>query len=1540
MSEQQTEGITILHLSDIHRTPDEPVSNQNILDALLADLKRQQEQEGLPPPDLLVVSGDLTQSAQESEYNDAYNVIDRLKDELTVPDFSHVILVPGNHDINWDTSESIFKSGRRRPSGVADALLFTDGQYYFWTDEETYAQRLGSFRELYRRIYKREYGIARRDQYDIWAYPDWGICFVGLNSCDQVDHFRFQGGIYPEALFAANEHLRAEVASTDLSGFIKIAVWHHDLNWLGHATHGDYLDPSILGHLVDAEYDLAVCGHSHRTNFGEYTYPGFRLPVVSAGSLCAGARQRDESIPRLYNLIHIQANTVRVHTRNRETQNSPWRPYAYWSAPPRSYFDIQLSKSLLKHRQGKTRTPTDVPKHPLIPNEYYLKLMRDNEYLDISGVDSERAIPLKLSEVYVRLRVIPNEDDIEQEEREETEEAGSFDIHTALKRYRRLVIVGDPGSGKSTFLKFIALTISRAKLENDPSLAEAKLDLRLPLPVPIFISLWDLSDYVRRIGKAADNLLIRYIVEQFASFSVALSLSDAQTLIASGECCLLFDGLDEVPTEDGRAQISRLVERFVQEYQDNRYVLTSRVRGYTGGAILRGDFRRCDIQDFDESDIQRFARNWICALLSVSTAELDKPDSLAYKHYNALVRAVSAERVRALAVNPLLMTVIAIVHWNRKRLPEQRVELYDECIDVLLGQRKEAEHKTVGLADREIEKQRQYERRWTRKRFAEIALAILLQEQEEEITKQHIVEILAQSFSDRTDSKEQAQIEAELFLDQQELRSGLLVSRRSRSYRFVHLTFQEYLAAWGLCGRSEYWSIVQPLLREQKWFETLQLLGGEFAQSSDDQLCDYLDRLLGEMGPSISSRAPIVALCANIVHDTQGVANLQAKTREAYEAALRSTLGAFSPEAKIPEKIQREVLEALVGLGKAVKDHLISATKSQYRTVRSRAVELLCPHLPDDDLFSMTHVFKDKSKETIKTYLRALVDRDEARTSQMLQSIEQPTPKSSESLAELRLLHLLPTFEGLLSWYSTLEDYLVGPYVAEIIRRDEVRVRQWLAQLLKSPGFRAGRVINSIITHSRLELIDDDALFLLLFQVDDYSIDDFWHKGSIAVAEAALERDETRLGRLLNDSKNWKEPVLQAVAELKRIDLLDDESLFGVIFAASSIQPYLQAAIERDEERLRRLLNDSKNWKEPVLQAVAKLKRIDLLDDESLFGVIFAASSIQPYLQAAVERDEERLNRLLNDSKNWKEPVLQAVAELKRIDLLDDEGLFGVIFAARYSIQPYLQAAIERDETRLGRLLNDSKNWKEPVLQAVAELKRIDLLDDESLFGVIFAARYSIQPYLQAAIERDETRLGRLLNDSKNWKEPVLQAVAELKRIDLLNNESLLSMIPLIPNIIRQGPRRWLWQHAYWGGFSLDGMLLVEAYRRDRDKTLALLESAVQKNKMSEEAQLLAAMLASEGSACKTEWLIAARLVDSLDLLTKFSDGTIVKVMIASPEHSFWANGHGRINTGPFCDPVVKRRFVGIARRIIELGHGAPDIEAWLKWAIQGEEIK
>jgi predicted NACHT family NTPase len=126
----------------------------------------------------------------------------------------------------------------------------------------------------------------------------------------------------------------------------------------------------------------------------------------------------------------------------------------------------------------------------------------------------------------------------------------------------------------------------------------------------------------------------------------------------------------------------------------------------------------------------------------------------------------------------------------------------------------------------------------------------------------------------------------------------------------VHLTFQEYLAAWHLSNQEldDALDLIRPHLRRQKWFEVLQLLGGEWAKQSDEKLDRYLAWLLEQQGITITRRAPVVALCANIVKDASGVAELKPQTRQSYRTAVEGTLAAFRPRSRVPDKTQLEIL--------------------------------------------------------------------------------------------------------------------------------------------------------------------------------------------------------------------------------------------------------------------------------------------------------------------------------------------------------------------------------------------------------------------------------------------------------------------------------------------------------------------------------------------------------------------------------------------------------------------------------------------------------
>lgn len=142
---------TILHLSDIHRTEDEPVSNDELIHALIADLD-QHGQEGLPAPDLLVVSGDFAQSAQVHEYDEAERFVSRVLGRLGLGR-DRVIVVPGNHDVHWPTSEGAFRLKTSKPPDLhGDLVIPFHGEFLCANTEAEYQSRLDNFRHFYQRV--------------------------------------------------------------------------------------------------------------------------------------------------------------------------------------------------------------------------------------------------------------------------------------------------------------------------------------------------------------------------------------------------------------------------------------------------------------------------------------------------------------------------------------------------------------------------------------------------------------------------------------------------------------------------------------------------------------------------------------------------------------------------------------------------------------------------------------------------------------------------------------------------------------------------------------------------------------------------------------------------------------------------------------------------------------------------------------------------------------------------------------------------------------------------------------------------------------------------------------------------------------------------------------------------------------------------------------------------------------------------------------------------------------------------------------------
>ena len=330
---------SIMHISDLHRSPRDSISNDELISALVHDRDRYvREEPSIEAPQAIVVSGDLIRGVPlgaedfatriEEQYFVAEEFLDELVRRFLEGDRSRLIMVPGNHDVDWNTAfsalapvlDDAIPGDLRAELHAEDSLLrwnWKTRTLYRIADLNIYKRRLDSFWRFFERFYEGVPGLMTvRNPSDVRLFSlcDDRIGIAAYNSCHGNDCFAFHGMIRQGSIARSDLDLNDSGETYDL----RMAVWHHSIEGSPYRT--DYMDVDVVRGMIGRGFRLGLHGHQHKA---QATAQEIRLPdqekmaVVSAGSLCAGADDLPVGTHRQYNVLEIAEDfdSVRTHVR-------------------------------------------------------------------------------------------------------------------------------------------------------------------------------------------------------------------------------------------------------------------------------------------------------------------------------------------------------------------------------------------------------------------------------------------------------------------------------------------------------------------------------------------------------------------------------------------------------------------------------------------------------------------------------------------------------------------------------------------------------------------------------------------------------------------------------------------------------------------------------------------------------------------------------------------------------------------------------------------------------------------------------------------------------------------------------------------------------------------------------------------------------------------------------------------------------------------------------------------------------------------------
>ncbi|UKO97104.1 HEAT repeat domain-containing protein [Nostoc sp. UHCC 0870] len=534
-----------------------------------------------------------------------------------------------------------------------------------------------------------------------------------------------------------------------------------------------------------------------------------------------------------------------------------------------------------------------------------------------------------------------NSEVLEQYQKNYTQQVSCsvLEIINDSQTYKYIVILGDPGSGKSSLLQYLTLQWAEKPIENFPL-----------LPIPLLV---ELRTYVRY----QENEQCQDFLEFFrknSGLNSALNHSQLDAVLRNGDAYVMFDGLDEVFEPSKREAAITDIINFTQDYPLVRVIVTSRVIGYQPNRLRDASFRHFMLQDLELEQIYEFISLWH----NLAFSDLFEKQ----RKQARLEKAIQDfQPIRQLAGNPLLLTMMAILNRNQE-LPRDRAELYNQASRVLL-QQWDLEKLLLSLETSTID----YKDKQAMLRQVAYSMQTTQQGLAGNLINASDLEEILSNYLRSIGIQHPEQIALSMIQELRE-RNFILCFLGADYYAFVHRTFLEYFCAWKFVWgfENERTISLEELITEvfgkhwqdETWHEVLRLIAGMIHPKFVGEIIDSLIKQDGEEEQFIN-----IFLAANCLLEVRNRAviaftadKLLNKLKELTKYDLwyyyESDIFSDGEEEKLVKKIRTQAITAIATTWQDsadIKTFLQNrATEDERWDVRQTAVQEIAKAYKDD----------------------------------------------------------------------------------------------------------------------------------------------------------------------------------------------------------------------------------------------------------------------------------------------------------------------------------------------------------------------------------------------------------------------------------------------------------------------------------------------------------------------------------------------------------------------------------------------------------------